>query len=152
DELAARQAEDQASAARTALAMIDAGAGSTGSPSRLALATAAARDLERRAAALSVRAPFDGAVYGLPRAAGQVIQPGEMVAGVADPAPPRGRAGIDQPALPRIAAGQRMIVRFSGLPEKSWEGRVTAAGGSLRDVGGRQVGEATGEIADPARS
>jgi hypothetical protein len=62
------------------------------------------------------------------------------------------RFRIDQPDLPRIAAGQRMTVRFSGLPDRSWEGRVTAAGGGLRDVGGREVGEALGELADPARA
>jgi len=45
-----------------------------------------------------------------------------------------------------------MIVLFTGLPERLWEGRVTAAGGGLRDVGGRVVGEALGEIADPGRA
>jgi HlyD family secretion protein len=149
DELAARQATAQASAARAQLAGI---AGAPRTPSRLGLAGAAAGDLARRAAALAVRAPFDGVVYGLPRAAGQVVQPGEVVADVTDPGQPRVRLRIDQPDLPRIAIGQRMIVTFSGLPDRAWEGRVTAAGGGLRDVGGRQVGEALGEIADPGRA
>ncbi len=149
DELAARQATAQASAARAQLAGI---AGAPRTPSRLGLAGAAAGDLARRAAALTVRAPFDGVVYGLPRAAGQAVQPGEVVADVADPDQPRVRLRIDQPDLPRIAAGQRMIVTFSGLPDRAWEGRVTAAAGGLRDVGGRQVGEALGEIADPGRA
>jgi RND family efflux transporter MFP subunit len=152
DELAARQAEAQASAAQAQLAAILGPAGAAKETSRLALAAAAVRDLARRDAALTVRAPFDGVVYGLPRAAGQVVDPGEMVAGVTDPDHPRLRFRIDQPDLPRIAAGQRMTVRFSGLPDRSWEGRVTAAGGGLRDVGGREVGEALGELADPARA
>ena len=149
DELAARQAEDQARAARAQLAGI---LGAAGVPSRLALAQAAARDLARRAAALTVRAPFDGIVYGLPRAAGQVIQPGEVVANVTDPAAPRVRFRIDQPDLPKVALGQRLIVLFSGLPDRRWDGQVTAAPGALKNVGGREVGEALGQIADPGRA
>lgn len=149
DELAARQAEDQARAARAQLAGI---LGAPGAPSRLALAQAAARDLARRAAALTVRAPFDGIVYGLPRAAGQVVQPGEVVANVTEPTAPRVRFRIDQPDLPKVAVGQRVVVLFSGLPDRRWDGQVTAAPGALKNVGGREVGEALGQIADPGRA
>jgi HlyD family secretion protein len=153
DELAAREAEDQARSARAQLAGIAGGSGGTsGSPSRLALAQAAARDLARRAAALTVRAPFDGVAYGLPRAAGQVVAPGELVASVTAPAAPRVRFRIDQPDLPRVAVGQRLLVLFAGLPDRRWEGQVTAAPGALKNVGGREVGEALGRIADPGRA
>ncbi len=150
DELAAREAESQASAAAAQLGSITGSAtpGAPREPSRQGLAEAAAADLSRRAAALAVRAPFDGVVYGLPRA-GQLLQPGERVAEVTDPAHPRVRFRIDPPDVPRIAVGQRLIVSSNGLAGRSWEGRVTAAAGALREVGGRQVGEATGEIADP---
>jgi HlyD family secretion protein len=149
DELAARQAEDQARAAQAQLAIL---LGTSVTPSRLALAQASARDLARRAAALTLRAPFDGVVYGLPRAAGQVVQPGELVASVTGPASPRVRFRIDQPDLPRVAAGQPLIVLFAGLPDRRWDGRVTAAPGTLKNIGGREVGEALGQIADPGRA
>ena len=153
DELAAREAEDRARSARAQLAGIAGGSGGiSGSPSRLALAATAARDLARRAAALAVRAPFDGVAYGLPRAAGQVVAPGELVASVTAPAAPRVRFRIDQPDLPRVAVGQRLLVLFAGLPDRRWEGQVTAAPGALKNVGGREVGEALGQIADPGRA
>jgi len=152
DELAAREAEDQARSARAQLAGLVGSGGASGSPSRLALAAAAARDLARRAAGLTVRAPFDGIVYGLPRAAGQVVAPGELVASVTEPAAPRVRFRIDQPDLPRVAVGQRLLVLFAGLPDRRWEGQVTAAPGALKNVGGREVGEALGRIADPGRA
>ncbi len=152
DELAAREAEDQARAAQAQLATLTGSGGPSGAPSRLALARTSAGDLARRAAALTLRAPFDGVVYGLPRAAGQVVQPGELVASVTDPAAPRVRFRIDQPDLPKVAVGQRLIVLFTGLPDRQWDGRVTAAPGALKNVGGREVGEALGQIADPGRT
>jgi len=152
DELAARQAEAAAAAARAPLAGSAGRAGAGRVPARRPLAAAAARELARRAAALTVRAPFDGVVYGLPRAAGEAIAPGQVVAAVTLPEHPRVRFRIDQPDLPRIAAGQRIIVAFSGLPGRSWDGEVTAPARALRDVGGREVGEGLGAIADPGRA
>ena len=38
---------------------------------------------------------------------------------------------------------------FDGLPDRHWAGRVTQVSPGLRELGGRQVGEVLGEIADP---
>jgi HlyD family secretion protein len=143
DERSLRQAEDELRAARTRLSGLD------GPLSRLALAEKAAGDLERRADALNVHAPWAGLVYGLPRRVGESVAAGQVVASVVDPEHRRLRARVDQPDLPRIATGQRMIVSFDGLPRERWEGRVTFVSPGLSQIGGRDVGEVLGEVADP---
>jgi HlyD family secretion protein len=116
--------------------------------SRLALAQASAAELARRLQALTVRAPLDGMVYGLPRAAGETAQPGQLVASVTDPDHPHVRCRVDQPDLPRVAPNQRLIVTFNGLPDRQWEGTVQRVGTGLREAGGREVGEIVGELSD----
>ena len=120
------------------------------SGSQLDLARASVADLARRLAATTVYAPADGVVYGLPRALGEVIPPGQVVARVADPDHPHVRFRIDQPDLPRVKVGERLAVTFNGLPGRQWEGEVREAGAGLREAGGRQVGEGVGVIADPS--
>ena len=141
DEASWRAAEQRERAARARLASL------TGS--RLSLASDSARELSRGAAELTVRAPADGVVYNLPRRVGETVEEGQLVASVADPDHLRVRVRVDQPDLPRIAAGQRLVVSFDGLPERKWEGKVTLVSPGLREVSGRQVGEVLGEIADP---
>ncbi|HEY3169379.1 MAG TPA: efflux RND transporter periplasmic adaptor subunit [Thermoanaerobaculia bacterium] len=147
DELALRQAQDRARAARARLAAL--GGSSKSVASRIELAERSASELERRVAGLTVRAPAAGLVYGLPRRTGEAIGAGEVVANVIDPEHRRVRARVDQPDLPRIAPGQRLILGFDGLPGQRWEGRITFVAPGLREVGGREVGEVLGEIADP---
>ena len=143
-EAAFRDAEDRLRSAEARLASLDGAA--NGGPSRLELVRASARDLEERVGALTVTAPHDGMVYGLPRKTGEIVVPGQIVAGVADPGVRSVRARVDQPDLPRIAPGQRMRVTFDGLPEKSWEGTVARVSPGLRDVGGREVSDVLGEL------
>jgi len=166
DELAWRQALDrtrEAAARRDALrhgAGHDGRAASGAAPesgrpaagSRLALAQATAAAFERRQQALTVRAPLDGMVYGLPRAAGETVQPGQLVASVTDPDHPHVRCRVDQPDLPRVAPNQRLIVTFNGLPDRQWDGTVQRVGTGLREAGGREVGEIVGELADPVHT
>jgi HlyD family secretion protein len=147
DELAWQQALDRA---REAAARRDALRHVAGS--RLALAQATAAELERRLQALTVRAPLDGMVYGLPRAAGETVQPGQLVASVTDPDHPHVRCRVDQPDLPRVAPNQRLIVTFNGLPDRQWDGTVQRVGTGLREAGGREVGEIVGQLADPVHT
>jgi HlyD family secretion protein len=151
DELAYRQAAERLRVAEARLASLGASGGGSGG-SRVELARASARELERRVAALTVRAPAAGTVYGLPRKTGEIVRAGELVASVADPEHLRVRARVDQPDLPRIAAGQRLIVTFDGLPDRRWEGKVTSVSPGVRESAGREVGEVLGEIADRSRS
>jgi multidrug efflux pump subunit AcrA (membrane-fusion protein) len=165
DELAWHQGLDRVRAAEARLGALRRSSGQSGAPtagtpeparpgggSRLALALAAAAELDRRLQALTVRAPFAGMVYGLPRATGETVQPGQLAANVTDPDHPHVRCRVDQPDLPRVAPNQRLIVTFNGLPDRKWEGTVQRVGTGLREAGGREVGEIVGELADPVHT
>ena len=147
DELAWAQTRDKLRAARARLEALEGSQGGDGS--RIALARKSADELERRVSAMIVRAPSDGLVYGLPRRVGEAVSAGQVVANVIDPAHRRLRARVDQPDLPQTAVGQKLVVKFDGLPRERWEGTVTFVDPGLRDVGGREVGEVLGEVADP---
>jgi HlyD family secretion protein len=142
DERAVREAEARVASADAQLNSL------TGPGSRLALGEASARELESRAAALTIVAPADGMVFNLPRHAGEAVAAGDVVANVADLAHRRVRARVDQPDLPRIAAGQRLLVTFDGLPGKRWDGTVESVSPGVREIAGRQVGEVLGAIDD----
>ena len=146
DEAALSEARDRARAARAHLEALD---GAKEGSSRVELAHRSAADLERRVASLTVRAPADGIVYGLPRRSGEAVVAGQVVANVIDPARRRLRARVDQPDLPQTAPGQRLVVTFDGLAGERWDGKVTFVDPGLREVGGREVGEVLGEVADP---
>lgn len=148
DELALRKASERARASQTQLDSLS----GVGGSSRLELAQTSAQALTRRVSALTVQAPSDGVVYGLPRRVGESVEAGQIVASVADPDHLRVRVRVDQPDLPRVNAGQRLVVSFDGLPDRKWDGRITIVSPGLREVGGRQVGEIQGEIADPTSS
>lgn len=107
-----------------------------------------ARELERRLAVLTIRAPIDGVTYNLPRMAGETIVPGQVVGIVADPRHLRVRARVDAPDLPRIRPGQRLTVTFDGLPNRVWEGKVLLVPPGVRQFGGREVAEVIGELSD----
>jgi RND family efflux transporter MFP subunit len=98
--------------------------------------------------ALTVTAPVAGVAYGLPRKTGETVAAGQVVANIADPEHLRVRARVDQPDLPRVAVGQRLIVTFDGLPDRRWEGKVLAVSSGVREASGREVGEVVGEISD----
>lgn len=160
DQAAAQQAADRV---RDAQARLDAlrhappsgvsgASGAGGGAAREALAASAAADLARRVATLAVKAPFDGVVYGLPHAAGELLAAGQPVASVTDPDHPHVRCRVDQPDLPRVAAGQRLIVTFNGLPDHQWFGEVRRVGIGLHEAGGREVGDLLGELNDPVHS
>jgi RND family efflux transporter MFP subunit len=117
---------------------------------RVELAAESSKELARRTDQLTVRAPADGVVFNLPRRVGESVEEGQLVASVSDPDRRGVRVRVDQPDLPRIAPGERMVVSFDGLPERRWNGRVTLVSPGLREVEGRHVGEVLGEIADPA--
>lgn len=149
DALAAGQAAERlraAEARRASLTRAPDGA----SPSRFDAAEAFARDLQARVDAMTVRAPSDGVVYGLPRKGREAVAAGQIVAGVADPEHRRVRARVEQPDLPRIRPGQRLVVTFDGLADMRWEGQVGFVSPGLREINGREVGEILGEIPDPA--
>jgi multidrug efflux pump subunit AcrA (membrane-fusion protein) len=74
-----------------------------------------------------------------------------VVARLADPDAPWVTLHVDAADLPRVATGQRLVVTFDGLPEESWDGRVTAIAPALHEDAGRDVARVTGRLADPRR-
>lgn len=150
DELAFRRATERVHLAEAQLQSLShGGKGNAADPSRLDLAEASAREFERQVLSLTVRAPADGVAYGLPRKVGEAVQAGEIIAAIADPEHLRVRVRVDQPDLPRVRVGQRLVVTFDGLPDRKWEGKVTLVSPGTREVGGREVAEVLGQIADP---
>ncbi len=117
--------------------------------SRLSLARRSADELEARVSRLTVTAPSAGIVFDLPRKAGERVDAGQIVAAVADPARRRVRARVDEPDLPKIAGGQAITATFDGLSGRQWSGVVDGVSSTLRDEGGRRVGDVTGTLADP---
>jgi membrane fusion protein (multidrug efflux system) len=117
--------------------------------SRLGAAAARASDLDRRVAGLTLRAPADGVVYGLPRTVGEAVSPGQLIGQVADRDRPRVRVRVDQPDLPRLAPRVALIVGFDGLPDTRFAGLIVRVDPGVKEIGGRMVGEAIGEISDP---
>jgi len=144
--LTLREAEGRLRTAEGRLRSLEAGGPGE---SRVALAQARARELASRVAGLTLRAPFAGTVYGLPRRVGEAVVAGQVVASVSEPDRPRLRIKVDQPDWPRIAAGQSVVVSFDGLPERRFEGTLETVSRGLRDAGGREVAEALGAVADP---
>jgi RND family efflux transporter MFP subunit len=141
DELAWRQAEEK-------IRQTAAHAGDLAK--RKQLVAQSAQELERRADSRLLRAPAAGIVYNLPRAAGENVAPGQLVATVTDPLHVRVRARVDAPDLPRVRAGQRLVVTFDGAPGRRWDGSVVLVPPGLRDAGGREVGEVLGELSGDA--
>ncbi len=117
---------------------------------RKAIVDDSTRALEARGTLLTLRAPVDGVVFNLPRFPGVPIAPGQLVAIVGDPLHVRVRARVDAPDLPRVRTGQRMIVKFEGLPNQQWDGTIVLVPPGLREAGGREVGEVIGEITGDA--
>jgi len=139
DAFAARQADDRVRQLESQVASLK---------TRRSVAADSARELERRLSVLTIRAPIDGVTYNLPRMAGEPIVPGQVVGIVADPRHLRVRARVDAPDLPRIRPGQRLIVTFDGLPNRSWQGVVLLVPPGVRQFGGREVAEVIGELSD----
>ena len=141
DELAYRQAVERL---RVAQARFESLAGSGAGRSRLELAEASARELERRVAALTVTAPTEGIVYGLPRKTGETVsrrtgRRERRRPGAPARAGPRGSAG--PPARRRGPAADRHVRRPArpAMGGKSPR-RVPRSARGRRPRGGRGAG------------
>ncbi len=115
---------------------------------RRSLIDSSTRELQRRAAQLVVRSPADGVIYNLPRTVGETVAIGQAIGNAVDRDHLRVRIRVDEPDLPRIRAGQPIVVTFEGLPDRRWDGRVTLVPPGIREVAGRDVGEVIGMFSD----
>src|SRR5262245_15414268 len=101
----------------------------------------AAQVLEEQVESASVRAPADGVVYSLPAKRGVRVEPGTVLASVADLTALRLRAFVDEPDLGSVEADQAVEVSWSGLPNQQWQGRVVRVPKAVVARGDRTVGE-----------
>lgn len=97
----------------------------------------------------NVRAERDGVVYSLPVREGQYVNPGDLLAQVADFSKVQLRAFVDEPEIGRLAQGQKVTVTWDALPGRSWEGTLTRVPTTVTVRGTRTVGELTCEVANP---
>jgi len=103
-------------------------------------AYAAAEDVLNQ---LNIRAPFDGVVYSLPVLQGAYLTPGDLVLQEADLAQVRVRAFVDEPDIGRLAPGNRIDVTWDAMPERTWQGTVSAIPAVIKLHSTRNVGETT---------
>jgi HlyD family secretion protein len=101
----------------------------------------AVRVLEQQVESASVRAPADGVVYSMPAKRGVRVEPGTVLASIADLTALRLRAFVDEPDLGSVEPEQAIEVSWSGLPNQQWQGRVLRVPKAVVARGDRTVGE-----------
>jgi HlyD family secretion protein len=103
-------------------------------------AYAAAQDILSKS---NIRAPFEGVVYALPVQPGNYVSPGQLLLEEADLSRVRLRAFVDEPDVGRLAPGQKIEVKWDGLPGRIWTSSLTAVPSTIELFGTRNVGEIT---------
>jgi HlyD family secretion protein len=106
-------------------------------------AYAASRDMLSK---LDIRAPFAGEAYYMPLKVGNFVNPGDLLAEVADLSHVVVKAYVDEPDIGKLALGQSVTVTWDALPGRSWQGKVTQIPTTVITRGARSVGEVTCEI------
>ena len=94
----------------------------------------------------NIRAPFDGIVYALPVQQGNYVAPGQLLLQEADLGKVRLRAFVDEPDVGRLAPGQKIEVKWDGLPGRIWKSSLTAVPSTIELFGTRNVGEITTQL------
>ena len=98
---------------------------------------------------LIVHAPFDGVVYSLPVRQGTYVNPGDLVVEEADLSKVLVRSFVDEPDVARLATGEKIEVTWDAMPERVWNGSVSAVPAAVKLHGTRNVGETTCVVANP---
>jgi HlyD family secretion protein len=106
----------------------------------------AVRVFERQVESGSLRAPVDGVVYSLPAKRGVRVEPGTLLASIADLTALRLRAFVDEPDLGSVEPEQLVEVSWSGLPNQVWQGRVLRVPKTVVPRGDRTVGEVVSSV------
>jgi HlyD family secretion protein len=94
----------------------------------------------------NIRSTISGNVYSLPVKQGAFVNPGDLLAQVADLRHLMVRAFVDEPDLGRVAQGQPVKITWDALPGRSWQGSVTQVPSTVAVRGSRTVGEVTSQI------
>ncbi|HYL16501.1 MAG TPA: efflux RND transporter periplasmic adaptor subunit [Terriglobales bacterium] len=94
----------------------------------------------------NIRAPFDGIVYALPVQQGNYVAPGQLLLQEADLSKVRLRAFVDEPDVGRLTPGQKIEVKWDGLPGRLWQSTLNAVPSTIEVLGTRNVGEITTQL------
>jgi len=93
-------------------------------------------------AAVDIRAPFAGTVYGVQVTPHQFVQGGETLVQVANLRKLQIRAYFDEPEIGQLKAGQPVTVVWAARPSELWHGHIMEVPTSIQTYGGtRNVGE-----------
>ena len=94
----------------------------------------------------NVTAPRDGVVYSMPVRAGQYVNPGDLLAQIADLDKLQVRAFVDEPEIGKLAPGQPVVVTWDALPGRTWSGVLARVPTTVSPRGTRNVGEITIDV------
>ncbi len=86
--------------------------------------TAAIAAAKERLHQLDLRAPLDGIVLRKDGEVGEVAEPGDVLFWVGQPKPLWVVAEVDEEDIPRVAAGQHVLIRADAYPSRVLEGKV----------------------------
>jgi HlyD family secretion protein len=105
-------------------------------------------EFQLRAAVAS--SPLAGTVYSVPVRPGDHVNRGDVLARVGDVSRIRVRVFVDEPDLGRVAAGQKVLVTWDGLPGREWTGTVEQLPSEVEELGSRTVGEVACTVDNPS--
>jgi HlyD family secretion protein len=97
--------------------------------------------LEKKVRQGNLVAPIDGTLYLFPVHAGDYMHTGEPLAEIGNLAHLRVRAFVDEPELGPVAPGQRVLITWDALPNRTWEGRTEQVPKTVVPRNTRSVGE-----------
>jgi HlyD family secretion protein len=83
----------------------------------------------------------DGTIYSLPIHAGDYVQPGEILAEMADLHKVRVRVFVDETDLGSLKLGQSVKITWDAMPGRTWTGRIEQTPKQVVPRGARSVGE-----------
>ena len=88
-----------------------------------------------------IRAPFAGTIYSLPVKQYDFVPAGEDLLRLANLKQVQVRAYFDEPEIGKLAAGQRVEIKWDAKPERLWHGHITQTPTTVITYGTRNVGE-----------
>jgi len=96
----------------------------------------------------SIHAPAAGTVYSLDAGRTDFVEEGKLLLQVADLHHERIRAYFDEPELGRLAAGQKIQIKWDAKPGRIWNGHIERTPVTVINLGTRSVGEVLVKIDD----
>lgn len=97
--------------------------------------------LEKQVRQGDLTAPADGTLYLLPVHAGDYVHTGDLLAEIGNLAHLRVRAFVDEPELGPVEPGERVVITWDALPNRSWDGVTEEVPKTVVPRNTRSVGE-----------